>query len=161
MNTAAWLVDIGYVVKTGAKGLFKIDYLKAEAVLARRFGSVRTFLFNGYASDIPIPDGLHKFYAAMRHHGMTVCLHQMREHTQRRVDVDLAAHMIWQASTPGVEVIVLTTGDQDFIPAVKMAQETFKKQIALFTYKLDVSMELQKQADLHLRFEDVERDVSR
>ena len=161
MNQAAWLVDIGYVVKTAAKAHFKIDYLKVEAVLAGRFGSVRTFLFNGYASDIPIPDGLHKFYTTMRDHGMSVCLHEMRDRTQRRVDVDLAAHMIWQASVPGVEHIILTTGDQDFIPAVKMAQETFEKRVTLFTYGLNVSMKLQNQVDSHLRFEDVERDVSR
>ena len=161
MIQAAWLVDIGYVVKTGAKGRFKIDYLKAQAVLTRRFGAVRTFLFNGYALDIPMGDGLHKFYTAMRHHGMTVCLHPMSNHAQRRVDVDLAAHLIWQAATPGVEDIVLTTGDQDFIPAVKMARETFAKRVTLFTYRLDVSVELQKQVDSHLYFEAVESEISR
>ncbi|MDB5297430.1 MAG: hypothetical protein JWO31_3413 [Phycisphaerales bacterium] len=203
MPNAAWLVDMGYVVKTAGKGRFKIDYAAARAVLAERFGptidagpadarwadageptdgagpaggstsnevpgsSVRTFLFNGYDEAYGIPPGLQGFYAAMRHLGMTVCLHPMGgaasagDHRQRRVDVDLAAHLVWQASRPDVDVVVVTTGDQDFLPAVKIAKEQFGKRVVVFSFDHSVSHALLEAAGERLLFEDFEERVSK
>ncbi len=58
--------------------------------------------------------------ALWRATGMTVSLSPMSgtpgmgDHRQRRVDVDLASHLVWQASLPQIQRIVVTTGDQDF-----------------------------------------------
>jgi hypothetical protein len=48
MVETAWLVDMGYVVKTAKKGFFKVDYVEAEGLLEEKYGEVKTFLFNGY-----------------------------------------------------------------------------------------------------------------
>ena len=73
---------------------------------------------------------------------------------QRRVDVDLAAHLIWQASLSPVATLILTTGDQDFVPAVQMVKEHLGKRVILFTYGQSVHHELIDAADEWWRFEE-------
>lgn len=151
MNVA-WLVDMGYLPKTAT---FQVDYLLAKGVLARhlRATSVGLFLFNGI--DTSYNNGAQKaFYEKMRANGIVVRLHPMRLGKQRRVDVDIGAHLIWQASLPDVETIVLTTGDEDMIPAVEMAQQQFKKQVVLLTFPTNVHTELSALANDHRQFDD-------
>ncbi len=164
---SAWLVDMGYVVKTSAKGLFKLDYTKAAEVVARLHGPPTTFLFNGYDTSYGVPEGLKSFYHAMESQGMKVCLHPMSSdsgggrHVQRRVDVDFAAHLIWQASLPTIEHIVLTTGDQDMIPALEIAKREYKKRVVLFSFDRDVHADLRKIVDNHLFFETFKTEIAR
>ena len=162
----AWLVDVGYVVKASV-GKFKLDYVEAEAFLAERCGGpVQTFLFNGFDAAYGIPNGLQAFYDAMQRRGMVVRLQRMESgppgsNEQRRVDVDLCAHLIWQASLPQVKTLVLTTGDQDFVPAVEMAHRQFGKKAYLFTYDAMVHHDLSAAADEWWRFEDDEPRLAR
>jgi hypothetical protein len=161
-----WLVDIGFVVKVGSQR-FKLDYIATEKWLNDRFGPVTTFLFNGYDPTYGIPDGLNRFYTAMRSAGMTVCLHPMSgragfgDHRQRRVDVDMTAHLVWQASLPDVERVVLTTGDQDFLPAVHIVREQCRKQVVLLCYDQDVSADLKQVSDELLFLDDIRTEVIR
>ncbi len=164
--TTAWLVDMGYVVGT-APERFKLDYIAARDLLTAQFGSVKAFLFNGYDQSYGVPPGLRGFYQAMEQQGMTVRLHPMTgdaalgDHRQRRVDVDIAAHMVWQASLPTTERVVLTSGDQDFLPAVEVIREQLKKEIVLFAYTANVHRTLQTAADCFLHFEDYEQRLAR
>lgn len=161
-----WLVDIGFVVKVGSQR-FKLDYIATEKWLNDRYGPVTTFLFNGYDPTYGIPDGLNRFYTAMRSAGMTVCLHPMSgragfgDHRQRRVDVDMTAHLVWQASLPEVERVVLTTGDQDFLPAVHIVRERCQKQVVLLCYDQDVSADLKQVSDELLFLDDIRTEVIR
>jgi uncharacterized LabA/DUF88 family protein len=154
-HLTVWLVDIGYLVKVGSHR-FKLDYAKASSFLGDRYGPVETWLFNGYDRELGIPDGLQRFYDAMRQDGMHVRLHPMcgspqsRDHRQRRVDVDIAAHLVWQAHVPGVRTLVLTTGDQDFLPAFALIREQTDKRLVLFSYDEHVSAELVEAADEYL-----------
>ena len=167
MAKAAWLVDMGYVVKTSGKGLFKIDYVSAANVLSARLGGTKPFIFNGFDANQGIPTGLQGFYHAMEAQGMTICLHPMTgdagagTHVQRRVDVDIAAHLIWQCSLPSIENVVLTTGDQDFIPAIELAKREFGKRVLLFSFNRNVHGDLRKLVDEHLLFEDHEKEIAR
>jgi uncharacterized LabA/DUF88 family protein len=172
MSSATWLVDVGYVVKA-SEGLFRLDYVQAERHLAQRCGSIRTFLFNGYDETYGIPSGLRAFYETMRQHGMEVRLQPMQPgapcaqdrgtqaNRQRRVDVDLAAHLVWQASLEEVRTLVVTTGDQDLVPAIEVVHERLHKRIVLFTYRRNVSHELVDMADEWWLFEDEEARLAR
>lgn len=165
MENVAWLVDIGYVVKA-SEGKFKLDYVAAERFLEETCGPVRTFLFNGVDPAYGVPPGLQAFYDAMRLHGMQVRLHPMQSgppgtNRQRRVDVDFSAHLVWQASLPEVQTIVLTTGDQDFVPAVELARNEFGKSVILFTYKAVVHSDLIAATDQWWKFEDEKARVAR
>jgi uncharacterized LabA/DUF88 family protein len=165
VNRAAWLVDVGYVVKA-SEGIFRLDYLQARRYLESKCGAVRAFLFNGYDEAYGIPAGLQAFYDAMRAHGMEVRLQPMQAHPpcaeqadgqanrQRRVDVDLAAHLVWQASLEDVETLVITTGDQDLIPAIEVVREGMHKRVVLFTYRCNVNHELVELADAWWLFEE-------
>lgn len=174
MNTASWLVDVGYVVKA-SEGLFRLDYLQAHKAIEARCGPTGAFLFNGYDEAYGIPAGLQAFYDAMLAYGMEVHLQPMQaadagasscggapcaEHTgtqanrQRRVDVDLASHLVWQASLGAIETLVVTTGDQDLVPAIEVVRERMHKRVALFTYRRNVSRELVDRADEWWLFED-------
>ncbi|GAB4515739.1 MAG: hypothetical protein Kow0047_27660 [Anaerolineae bacterium] len=153
----AWLIDVGYVVKA-SDGRFKLDYVAARRLLEGRFGRTRAFLFNGFDPQYGIPPGLQSFYDAMRRQGMEIRLHPMEsgppgENRQRRVDVDFSAHMIWQASLPEIEAIVITTGDQDFVPAVELAKAEFGKTVVLFTYESFVHHDLAAAVDDWMLFE--------
>ena len=164
--TTAWLVDVGYVVKT-APARFKLDYVAARDLLSARYGSVQAIVFNGYDESFGLSPGLRGFYQAMEQQGMTVRLHPMAgdlalgDHRQRLVDVDIAAHMVWQASLATVERIVLTSGDQDFLPAVEMVRDKLRKEVVLFAYTANVHKALQSAADCVLRFEDHEQRLAR
>lgn len=146
MAWVTWLVDVGYVVKA-SEGKFKLDYALAERLIRDRLGPTRTFLFNGFDSAYGISSGLQAFYTAMQAQGMQVRLHPMESgppgiNRQRRVDVDFSAHLVWQASLPETTALVLTTGDQDFVPAVELVRREFKKQVILFSYDGMVNQDL-------------------
>jgi len=164
VNTAAWLVDVGYVVKA-SEGIFRLDYLQARNVIAARCGPTRALLFNGYDEAYGIPAGLQAFYDAMRAQGLEVRLQPMQPgdqaNRQRRVDVDLAAHLVWHASQGTVETMVVTTGDQDLIPAIEVVREHMHKRVILFTYRRNVSRELVDRADEWWLFEDEEDRLAR
>ena len=165
MNAAAWLVDVGYVVKA-SEGLFRLDYLRAQQVIAERCGPTRSLLFNGYDETYGIPAGLQAFYDEMKRQGMVVRLQPMDSGTvetnrQRRVDVDLGAHLVWQASLPDVETLVFTTGDQDLIPALEVVRDRLHKRVVLFTYRRNVSHELVDLVDEWWLFEDEDVRLAR
>lgn len=146
MAGATWLVDVGYVVKA-SEGQFKLDYIVTEQTIRQKFGPTRTFLFNGYDPAYGISSGLQAFYTAMQVQGMQVRLQPMESgppgtNRQRRVDVDFSAHLIWQASLPDVTTLVLTTGDQDFVPAVELVRREFHKYVLLFSYEKMVNQDL-------------------
>jgi len=165
MISAAWLVDVGYVVKA-SDGRFKLDYLRAAALLQARCGAVQAFLFNGVDPAYGIPPGLRRFYDLMQDHGMQVHLHPMEAgpggtNRQRRVDVDFSAHLVWQAGLPAVTTLILTTGDQDFVPAVTLVRREFGKRVILFTYDTTVHHDLAAAASEWWKFEDEEAHLAR
>lgn len=146
MTGATWLVDVGYVVKA-SEGQFKLDYIATERFIEQTFGPTRTFLFNGVDPVYGISGGLQAFYNTMQAHGMQVRLQPMESgppgtNRQRRVDVDFSAHLVWQASLPEIATLVLTTGDQDFVPAVELVRREFGKQVILLTYQAMVNQDL-------------------
>jgi len=165
MSAIAWLIDMGYVVKASA-GRFKLDYIAADTLLGEIFGSSHPFLFNGFDADYGIPEGLRAFYESMERHGFVVRIHPMQrggpgENRQRRVDVDFCAHMIWQAGLAEVENLIITTGDQDFVPAVELVRQKFQKKVILFTYESMVHRDLASAVDQWLKFEDYRSRIAR
>jgi|GEM_PF-1259549 len=141
---AAWLIDIGYVVKAAS---FKLDYFKTLAELQAKHTAVHAFIFNGFDPRNEIDSGLKSFYNAATAMGFRIRLHPMlvdaqgRVH-QKRVDVDMAAHLMLHATMPEVSHVYLTTGDSDLMPAVELAREKFKTSLILLTYEKNVSNDL-------------------
>lgn len=165
MARVAWLVDVGYVVKA-SEGSFKLDYIKAEEFLAENFGPARSFLFNGIDPAYGISPGLQAFYDAMTLHGMVVRLQPMQSgppgtNRQRRVDVDFSAHLVWQACLPETRTLVLTTGDQDFVPAVELVRHEFGKRVILFSYSVVVHQDLIAAVDEWWQFEHEAKRLAR
>lgn len=164
-SNAVWLVDMGYVVKA-SDNKFKLDYILARDYLQTRLGKVDTMLFNGYDPFYGISNGLQAFYDAMQYQGVSVCLQPMDSgdpgnNRQRGVDVDLTAHMVWYASKPGVNTIVLTTGDHDFLPGIKLVQQVLFCKVILFSYRSMVHNLLAATVDEWWLFEDEEGKLSR
>lgn len=146
MTRATWLVDVGYVVKA-SEGQFRLDYVSAETFIVQQCGPTQTFLFNGYDPAYKISGGLQAFYNTMQAHGMQVRLQPMESgppgtNRQRRVDVDFSAHLVWQASLRQITTLILTTGDQDFVPAVELVRREFHKRVILLTYDSMVNHDL-------------------
>ncbi len=165
MAHVAWLVDVGYVVKA-SDGKFRLDYIQAEQLLGERWGSVQGYLFNGVDAGYGIPAGLQRFYDAMGRHGMHVRLQPMDVGPsgltrQRRVDVDFSAHLVWQASLPDTAVLAITTGDQDFVPAVELVRQAYGKHVLLFTYDAMVHRDLVSAASEWWKFEDHQPRLAR
>jgi uncharacterized LabA/DUF88 family protein len=164
-NTA-WLMDLGYVSKTSSRAGFKLNHVAARRVLERRYGPTAAFLFTAFDASHGVSGDRLKFHDIMRGQGMQVILHQSGHSAagvpnQRRLDVDLAAHVVWQASRPEVERVVLTTGGQEIVPVVELVRERFGKRVVLFTYAHRVSSELKQAVDEHLLFEDYVATVAR
>lgn len=159
MTAVWWLVDMAYVVKA-SEGIFRLDYAAAQALLSQELGPTGTVLVNSYAERYGIPPGLEQFYRLMRQqYGMEIRLLPMGlnsrgEEVQRGVDVDLACQMVWRATWPETRTIVLTTGDVDLLPAVKLVRGELQKEVILYTYQENVSSDLSLAADEHWLFEE-------
>ena len=165
MTASAWLVDMAYVVKA-ARGIFQLDYARTHAFLEMRMGPTRVFLFNGFDAAYGIPEGLEQFYDSMRRRGMEVRLQPMESgppgtNRQRRVDVDFTAHLVWQASIDAVETLCVTTGDQDFVPAIELVRRRFATNVILFAYSAGVHKDLAASVDARWLFEEHEQDLAR
>jgi len=168
-NQTSWLVDVGYIVKA-SEHRFRLDYVKAEYFLQERlqerYGLIRSYIFNGIDPAYGIPSGLQGFYDAMAQHGMHIRLQPMESgppgtNRQRRVDVDLCAHLIWQAARSLGGTVVLSTGDQDFVPAVDLARQELGARIVLFTYSVQVHHDLTNAVDEWIHFEDYSDQLAR
>lgn len=161
----SWLVDVGYIVKA-SEHRFRLDYVEAEKFLQERFGAIQSYIFNGIDPAYGIPSGLQAFYDAMARYGMHIRLQPMQSgppgtNHQRRVDVDLSAHLIWQAARTEHGTVVLSTGDQDFIPAVELARCELGARIVLFTYSVQVHHDLTNVVDEWIHFEDFSDRLAR
>jgi uncharacterized LabA/DUF88 family protein len=56
---------------------------------------------------------------------------------------------------------VLTTGDQDFLPAVHIVREKCQKKVVLLCYDQDVSADLKQVSDELLFLDDIRDEVIR
>jgi hypothetical protein len=98
---------MGYVVKAGRAAGQRLDYFKFADYLLGYHSKVNSFVFNSFDESYGISPGLQRFYEDARSKGMTIRLHEMTgdsrdgTHKQRGVDVDMACHMVWQASRAG------------------------------------------------------------
>ena len=167
ISGSTWLVDMGYVVKAAKVSDMRLDYIAGQRFLSGRYGRTHTYLFNSFDPAYGIASGLQRFYHAMEQQGMTVRLHPMSGHTgagdhrQRRVDVDLACHAVWQACRGEAGTVILTSGDQDLIPAVEICRAQFGVKVVLFSYHIAVSRDLVESVDERLCVEDFRRELER
>jgi uncharacterized LabA/DUF88 family protein len=148
---------MGYVIKAGL-GKPRLDYVACENWIALEYGECASFVFNSQGADGPTSAGLWSFYEQMRARGAKVSLQPMSRDAegtlrQRRVDVDIGSHLVWLASLPQIKTLVLTTGDQDLIPAVNMARAQLEKRVILFAYDSAVHHELAGAASQRLYLE--------
>jgi uncharacterized LabA/DUF88 family protein len=140
-----------------------MDYLKTRRRLAEDVDVswLKMFIFDGVDESSPDSQGKAVLYNVLRANGAIVRRHPMTDGKQRRVDVDIGVHLIWQATLPEVKVIVLSTGDQDLIPAVEMAQQKFGKEVILATFSMSVNDELRRHVKRCVEFEDFAAQVMR
>lgn len=160
-SECTWLVDMAYVIKAAKQVNLRLNYFGFTEYLSQYHSRVHSFLFNSYDDSYRTSEGLKRFYELAQSKGMTIRLHKMTgdaslgTHKQRGVDVDLACHMVWQASNPKISTLALTTGDQDLIPAVKMCREAYGTKVILFTFPSAVSDLLEAAATNRYSFLDI------
>ncbi|MFC1499976.1 NYN domain-containing protein [Candidatus Zixiibacteriota bacterium] len=164
MSKAIWLIDQGHLTKTSSKR-FRIDYQSTIQVLNEWCGRVDGYLFNGFDPRIGVPDNQKCFYQRLHLMGIESRLHPMEIDIdggvrQRRVDVDIASVLIKHATMPEVETIILSSGDQDLIPAVRMARDEFNKYVILFSHKVAISRDLIDSVDCFSDMQQFEARIS-
>jgi NYN domain-containing protein len=147
-----WLIDMGYITKA-SKGRFKLDYIITRQFIEQKLkDNCQAVIFNSVDNKRGIDRSLTQFYYTVQQAGFTVNLYQMEGGSQKQVDVALASHAIWRA-TQG-DSIVLSSGDIDFLPAVKLITETTHQKLVLFTYDFGVHEELISAASEYWIFDD-------
>lgn len=143
---------MGYVTKA-SKGRFKLNYIEAQRLLERKLkDQCLATIFNSVDKRYGIDKGLAQFYHTMQQAGFTVNLYQMEGESQKQVDVAIASTAVWQASRGNN--IVLSSGDIDFLPAVRLITQEAQRGLILFTYNFGINGELIKTASEHWLFED-------
>ncbi|MBV7333176.1 NYN domain-containing protein [Chloroflexi bacterium TSY] len=135
-----------------------MNYRAAEQWLHEKYGPTNLVLFNSFDAGRGIPPGLQKFYETMKENGAVIRLQEMKFNISKRVDVDIAAHMILYACNPDIVRIILTTGDGDFVPAVEIAQ-SLEKTVVLFSFKVNVSQDLSDIVDEGWYFEGARKSL--
>ena len=147
-----WLIDMGYITKA-SKGRFKLDYIIARQFLERRLkDNCEAVIFNSVDNKRGIDRSLTQFYYTVQQAGFIVNLYQMEGGSQKQVDVALASHAVWRA-TQG-DTIIVSSGDIDFLPAVKLITKTVQQKLVLYTYDFGVHEELISAASEHWIFDD-------
>jgi uncharacterized LabA/DUF88 family protein len=145
-----WLVDVGYITQA-SRGRGRIDYLKVRAFLEKRFGaSCEVMIFNGVDKHYGIDHGLKQFYHTMEQSGVVVKLYEMEGGAQKQVDVAIASYIVYYAMKGSL--VVLSTGDRDFVPAIQLAVGQ-GGTVALMTYDFGVHGDLKNLASESLFFE--------
>jgi uncharacterized LabA/DUF88 family protein len=147
-----WLIDMGYVTKA-SKGRFKLDYLAGRLLIEEKLKDrCQAEIFNSFHKHYGIEKGLAQFYYTIQQAGFTVNLYQMEGESQKQVDVAIASQAVWRAAKG--DTIVLSSGDLDFLPAVRLITEQAHRGLILFTYDFGVHEDLVKLASDHWLFED-------
>jgi uncharacterized LabA/DUF88 family protein len=145
-----WLVDVGYITRA-SRGRGKIDYLKVREFLEKRFDSpCGAIIFNGVDKHYGIDHGLKQFYHTMEQSGVVVKLYEMEGGAQKQVDVAIASYVVYYAMKGNL--VVLSTGDRDFVPAIQLAINQ-GGTVALMTYDFGVHGDLINLARERLLFE--------
>ena len=168
MSQNAWLVDMGFVVQAATDGdRFKLDYIAARSFVEKRLGKTDAYLFNSIDSSLGVPAGLQAFYGVVERQGFRVCLVEMTgdraagTHRQQGVDEALMSQFRACAEMPGIESLVLTSGDAHFVPVVEEARHRHGRKIVLFGYDVNVSAQLKAAADEFWPFEAHEPALAR
>ena len=168
MSQNAWLVDMGFVVQAATDGdRFKLDYIAARNLLESRLGKTDAYLFNSIDSSLGVPPGLAAFYAVVKQQDFVVRLIEMTgdraagTHRQKGVDEALISQFAASAQAPGIESIVLTSGDAHFVPAALDARARHGKRVVLFGYDVNVSAQLKAAVDEYWPFEVDEQFLAR
>ncbi len=168
MFRSVWLVDVGFVVQAATDGnRFKLDYVAARSFLENRLGKTDAYLFNSIDSSLGVPPGLKAFYEVVKRQGFRVHLIEMTgdpaagTHRQQGVDEALISQLAASATTPGIESIVLTSGDAHFVPAVEEGRHMHGKTIILFGYDVNISAQLKAAVDEFWPFETHEAALAR
>lgn len=147
-----WLIDMGYVTKA-SKGRGKVDYIATKKFLETTYKTpCLPIIFNSVDS-YGVDFGLNQFYYTVKKAGFIVNLYQMEGGAQKQVDVAIASHMVYYALKG--HTIVLSSGDIDFVPAIRMAKkDNDKAMVSLLTFNFGVHRELSAISTEHLFFED-------
>lgn len=146
-----WLVDVGYITQ-GSRGRGRIDYIKARAFLEKQYnGSCEAAIFNGVDRGYGIDLGLKQFYHSMEKSGFAIKLYEMEGGAQKQVDVAIASYIVYYAMKG--YLVVLSSGDRDFVPALQLAVGQ-GAAVALMTYDFGVHSDLINLAKEVLHFED-------
>ena len=160
MSQIAWLVDVGFVVQAATDGdRFKLDYIAGRSFLEKRLGKTDAYLFNSIDSSLGVPPGLKAFYDVVERQGFRVHLVEMTgdraagTHRQQGVDEALISQLAASAAEPGIESIVLTSGDAHFVPAVRDVRQRYGRRVVLFAYDVNVSAQLKAAVDEFWPFE--------
>ena len=147
-----WLIDMGYITKA-SKGRFKLDYIKAKQWIEQKLKDrCQALIFNSVDKRWGVDKGLVQFYHTIKQSGFLVNLYQMEGGGQKQVDVAIAATAVYKA-TQG-HVVILSSGDLDFLPAVKLITQEIHTKLILLTYDFGVHDDLSKAASEHWMFED-------
>lgn len=159
---------MGFVVQAATDGdRFKLDYIAARSLLEERLGKTDAYLFNSIDSSLGVPPGLTAFYKVVKRQGFRVRLIEMTgdpaagTHRQQGVDEALTSQFEASAREPGIESIVLTSGDAHFVPAVEEARHRYGRKIVLFGYDVNVSAQLKAVVDEFWPFEAHEAMLAR
>jgi uncharacterized LabA/DUF88 family protein len=146
-----WLIDMGYVTKA-SKGRFKLDYIACKKHIEQTLkASCKAMIFNsvdGYGVDF----GLNQFYYTVKQAGFIVNLYKMEGGSQKQVDVAIASYMVHDALKGNL--IVLSSGDIDFLPAMQLVTASTQSKPILFTFDFGVHEELIAASSEHWLFED-------
>jgi uncharacterized LabA/DUF88 family protein len=147
-----WLIDMGYLTKA-SKGRGKVDYIATKKFLENKFKlECLPIIFNSvdsYGVDL----GLKQFYYTVKNAGFVVNLYKMEGGHQKQVDVAIASHLVYH-SLKG-DVIVLSSGDIDFLPAIELVKkENAGQRIIMLTFKAGVHESLIDISEQQIYFED-------
>lgn len=160
-----WLIDGSYMYKSVKKleekhGKISLDYLKLRQKIENELESkVTAYYFN--ATPNPQSDEQNSFHNWLKtgpgiripklyelkkkKNNCPNCKHKFTRYVQKGVDVGIATHAL--KYHPKYETLILSTGDGDFLDAIKYLKEELEKRIMLVGFNGSISPDILPYAD--------------
>ncbi len=143
---------------------WSIDWKKAVQQVSKKFTITETRYYTGIKNG---DEGMKKFLARLREIGMKTVTKPLKLIKDQKgsiifksnCDVEMAVDILLEANN--FDVLILFSGDSDFVYLVKVLQKQFQKKAVVYSSRRTISWELKLAADKYCFLEDLEGKIKK
>lgn len=143
---------------------WNIDWKKTWAYISSGYDVIETRYYTGIKNG---DEKMKKFLLRLRKIGIKTVTKPLKfiksKHNKilykSNCDVEMAVDILLEVNN--FDVIILFSGDSDFVHLIKILQKQFQKQVIVYSSRKTISWELKLAADKHFFLEDFKNKIKK